>query len=801
MRTSPILKALVLFCVCVLPMGQLSMAQQVGDTFSNRSFTYEITAAAPNSNTVKIIDSPGASGDIVIPAQVTFQTVEYSVTEIGFEALRNNQLTSVVIPNSITVIGARAFRDNLLTSVVIPKSVTVIGIDAFRSNQLTSVVIPNSITVIGTRAFRGNQLTSVVIPNSVTEIGNNVFRDNQLTSVVIPNSVTEIGIEAFRNNQLTSVVIPNSVTEIGTRAFNKNLLTSVVISNGVTVIGVAAFNENQLTSVVIPNSVTEIKNNAFFNNPLTRVASEGRVPAAISSGGNDSFGGNRSVIDLFIPSGTQQAYEKEGWTGFKSVSETAIPQGFQLDGPQDWVLLSSPTVGDTYADLLAPLWTQGMAGADAPDAEEPNVYVFNTGSDAFQVPGSLGEPMIPGQGIAVYVFSDDDPLVPGDDGFPKTLGLELTGALNTGDVSPPLNQGTSGGEAFTLVGNPYNAPIDWDELSKTDLTNVVYVYDPSIPGYKSWNGVGGDLTDGHIPSFTGFWVENDPAAGNPFLTIKEEAIVSGADKVKLRPLSFSIAAEMNGLHSTTWLTFGEDGQVGRDGRDARSLAPLDAVSWLNLAAGMQGELFDIMHLPAGFEEELRIPLHLTGYTAGKDSLVGQGTLSWPKLRNIPEEWGLTLTDLQTGAVVDLRSQEAYRFELTGQGKAKAQAGNSALSPVHPFRQNLVSEARFILTISTLTVSTEESPGGVPTQVELEQNYPNPFNPATVISYAVPQAGPVRLEVFDLVGRKVATLLDRESQVPGRYEVRFDASALASGVYIYRLQAGSHILVKRMTLIK
>ncbi|HBZ37957.1 MAG TPA: T9SS C-terminal target domain-containing protein, partial [Balneola sp.] len=81
------------------------------------------------------------------------------------------------------------------------------------------------------------------------------------------------------------------------------------------------------------------------------------------------------------------------------------------------------------------------------------------------------------------------------------------------------------------------------------------------------------------------------------------------------------------------------------------------------------------------------------------------------------------------------------------------------------------------------------------------NYPNPFNPSTVITYAVPQNGTVRLEVFDLIGRKVATLVDNERKAAGWYQITFDASNLASGIYFYRIVAGKHVDSKRMTLIK
>ncbi len=95
----------------------------------------------------------------------------------------------------------------------------------------------------------------------------------------------------------------------------------------------------------------------------------------------------------------------------------------------------------------------------------------------------------------------------------------------------------------------------------------------------------------------------------------------------------------------------------------------------------------------------------------------------------------------------------------------------------------------------------------PDSYVLEQNYPNPFNPATTIRYTIPgtgclghEAGRVRLSVYDLLGREVALLVN-ERETPGRYEISFNGSRLASGTYLYRLEAGQSVTVRRMILVK
>jgi len=83
---------------------------------------------------------------------------------------------------------------------------------------------------------------------------------------------------------------------------------------------------------------------------------------------------------------------------------------------------------------------------------------------------------------------------------------------------------------------------------------------------------------------------------------------------------------------------------------------------------------------------------------------------------------------------------------------------------------------------------------------LEQNYPNPFNPSTVIEYAVPKESIVNLSIFNVLGELVSTLVN-EQKKPGYYEYQFNASDLASGIYIYRIQAVEFFQTKKMILLK
>jgi hypothetical protein len=91
-------------------------------------------------------------------------------------------------------------------------------------------------------------------------------------------------------------------------------------------------------------------------------------------------------------------------------------------------------------------------------------------------------------------------------------------------------------------------------------------------------------------------------------------------------------------------------------------------------------------------------------------------------------------------------------------------------------------------------------GGMPLVYALNQNYPNPFNPTTTIRFEIPKQSNVELKVYNILGQMVATLVNGEMKA-GRHEATFDANRLSSGVYFYKLVAGSFVETKKMLLLK
>lgn len=209
-------------------------------------------------------------------------------------------------------------------------------------------------------------------------------------------------------------------------------------------------------------------------------------------------------------------------------------------------------------------------------------------------------------------------------------------------------------------------------------------------------------------------------------------------------------------------------------------------------------------------------MHLGVEAAQKRNVpvAAQATLSWDATA-LPEHVSIELRDTQTG----------QRYELSGQGEF-----TFTTSPAEPIERaqgeatpsyRVRGDARFELqvTYSGTATGTLDGEGGdtgadpstryLPSALTLGQNYPNPFNPSTQIRFGLPSAAQgVRLSVHDMLGRRVATLLDGASLPAGWHEVTFNADHLPTGRYVYRLEVGIGTsatdqwqLARSLTLIK
>ena len=379
-------KLFSLFLALVASVGTVfAEPVQIGGLYYDLNVTNQTAEVARNSS---------ASGEIIIPSSVTYNSVTYSVTSIGIYAFsRCTGLTSIEIPNSVKSIGWAAFRECTgLTSVTIGNSVTSIGYQAFyECRGLTSVTIPNSVTSIADAAFWGCGLTSVTIPNSVTSIGNSVFTScNHLISVTIGTGVTGIGDYTFVScASLTFVTIPNSVKSIGREAFRNCIgLTSVTIPNSVTSIGIDAFNMcTSLTSVTIPNSVISIGERAFSScSSLTSVT----IPNSVTSIGTGAFTGCRGLTSIVVENENMVYDSRNNCNAIINTATNTL-----IAGCKNTIIPNSVTSIEAYA----------FAGCGLTSVTIPN-SVTSIGDHAFTGCSGLTSVTIPNSvtSIGAYAF-------------------------------------------------------------------------------------------------------------------------------------------------------------------------------------------------------------------------------------------------------------------------------------------------------------------------------------------------------------------------------------------------------------
>ena len=476
---------------------------------------------------------------------------------------------------------------------------------------------------------------------------------------------------------------------------------------------------------------------------------------------------------------------------------------YTIFGNEGWRMLASPVSGASFSTLLDGLWTQGFTGASTTSGSS-NLYFWNEPTQSFVAPTSASQVPNPGQGFIMYMFADDD--ADGNpEGFPKSLSN--SGTQHSGQFAPTLSfTDTDSIEAdgWNLVGNPYGTTINWNApsgWSKAKLDQTIYVWSDSAGGgagaYKSWNGTTGTLGSGLIAPWQGFWVKANAAA--PTIAFNDSVRNIGGVFLKKAPIPEIRFTMDNGKWtSDAIISFQQGAQIGKDRYDSYKLGSLNT-EYLSLFTQLEdGTGLDINALPAKIEESRYVGLGFDG-----SNLSGSYELKWNSV-HLPENLEIKLIDNESGTEVELTKASSYSFEL--EDKAKNIPNTAMIAPQHKVFSPKVVKAKSTKTRFTIILNSKTSVGidgldDLPKQVELSQNYPNPFNPTTTIQYGVPETSEVTIEVFNMLGQKVAILINKESKTAGRYTIQFDAGNLASGLYLYRLKAGNTIIIKKLTLIK
>jgi len=161
------------------------------------------------------------------------------------------------------------------------------------------------------------------------------------------------------------------------------------------------------------------------------------------------------------------------------------------------------------------------------------------------------------------------------------------------------------------------------------------------------------------------------------------------------------------------------------------------------------------------------------------------------------------------AIIDVNGEDSNKYVITGSHNWSSSAetkNNENTLIIHSARLAGLYVQEFAKRYTdaggkdSIMITDVENSGKLPTEYALAQNYPNPFNPSTSIQYSLKESGKVDMAVYNMLGQKVLTLVS-EYQNSGSHLVKFNASQLASGVYIYRINANSFTASKKLLLLK
>ncbi|MEM6327524.1 MAG: T9SS type A sorting domain-containing protein [Bacteroidota bacterium] len=540
----------------------------------------------------------------------------------------------------------------------------------------------------------------------------------------------------------------------------------------------------------------------------------------------DRFGVHVALADgLAVIGATGDDTEGNGAGAAFAFDLDPIPPTLALTGVEGYRMLALPT-GGTVSDLLGPLWTQGFPGSDDPTPADGfcSAYAFVESlgdfANGYTCLPSHTAPFPLGRGLFAYVYEDDAPASPGVQiGFPKVIQPPGSGqaapfsafplTYTENPTSPAYQQG------WNLLGNPFTEAVDWDLASRTGgLTAPIYVYDPNYLGgdYRSWTaGLGGDLADGVIPAFQGFFAKVSAMPSG--LTIPANALVTNdgtygrtAGPAPLRLGLAVVTDEGETAVSAAFVAPMPGGALGEDALDAYRLTPgawpRTVLSTLTL--GPDPVALAVNALPAESTEAVTVPVEIAaeGHAAGPLDLV----LSWTGA--LPDGWRATLLDRATGERIAMTTGASHRLSVEiptagAKGARPSGLGLDLVPPVMRASEKAASGAAIstgdrlalVLTPPARTTTTE---AGAAT-FALGPVSPNPTRGDARLPVTLPEAGEVTVTVVNATGRLVASV--RQTTTAGSHRLAVPTAGLAPGVYVVRVQAPGGVASRRLTVVR
>ena len=472
------------------------------------------------------------------------------------------------------------------------------------------------------------------------------------------------------------------------------------------------------------------------------------------------------------------------WTGPGAPVGTKPGLSVVVDGPRGHRYFGPPAPGVTVPDLAAQNLVRGVPGF-FPEAE-PTLWTAYDAATGTWTPPAAGETLTLGRAFRWYLL-DRDGVGDLSTSVSRAHPFVLTTPRppNAADVAVRLD---TEGSRFNVLANPFGTGLDLAGYASwpgaNGIRSALYVYDPATAAWSP------------APDVIGPWEAFRFRAAGPRRNGKPRNLVipaaarvpaGPARREASRPAGPALSFRLEGLDAagrpladrmltvafadTSSAAFSADEDVEKFQPPATAYALLGArVS--DAFLGHDARPFAPAEVPLGLEAR---------------GAASAFTLSWDASA-LPAGLPVTLVDLETGLETDVRRASAYAFEAPSRPAL-------ADVPLRDLADGAEAVDRFVLRIGGALAAAEPAPA-----LSLEAPRPTPTAGAARVAFSLPARSAVRVAVFDVRGRHVALLAGAPFEA-GRHEVEFDASGLASGVYVVRLEADGAVLTTRAVVVR
>ncbi len=711
---------------------------------------------------------------------------------------------SITINNLVISNGEKTFDNNLVNGT----SFTINAGAKCVLGGATSLTLNGTISGTGTVKAKTCGAAANTLRIGGTSNGNSIHIENgfhHFTGLVVTKTAGIVNING--NIALsTALTLPTTGTAEVTFNGDLNLYGTVAITSGSAKVNMGANSSISIGGCVITGTAFTIPSNIFNGNPTlaglflnrTNGLTLGNQMISVSetiqlTAGNLNTNNNLTLLSTATKTARVAPIANGISVTGNVIAERFIPGG---NGKRKWRFLSSPVnVSGSIAltqfqdDVFLTAPAEAAGGFDVnPFSNNASIRTYDeslagSAGNGWTDPTNVNNTLATGQGIEVFVRGSRNLANPFLNWtVPDDVTIDYVGALNTGTVVRNLSYtNTSSGtnDGFNLVGNPYASPINFDTagLTKVNIENKFWTYNPVTTLYGSYNGANGESINGmskYISSGQAFFVR--ATAANPSITFTENIKCINAGNNYFRGTSNNVGkfptfkiTLTNSYSETDECLFIHDNTGTEAGTDET-----DMFKFFN----------DELNVYFIAEDNTRLSMNAKPIKPGIDTMrlavfsfdsssvsVAKHQLSFSRIEEIKPSIHMYLRDKYMNTLTDIRQQNMYDFQITNDANSY---GNN----------------RFEMLISDQLLTSVESTKNVTIKV-----YPNPFR--NILNIQIPtnnaQESIITYSVFDLMGRQV---LENELKVINGNAV-VETDSLEAGTYILRINNKGIILNEKI----